>query len=194
MPKLYRAGFATTFLLSSTLVVATSDGRSTPGAAAPVPTFTRDVAPILYKNCVQCHRAGEIAPMSLMTYAEARPWARAIRKATTEGVMPPWHANAPEGTFENERRLTATEKDILARWAGGGAPHGNPGDLPPAPAFVEGWRMSIPDAIFEMQEDYPVPPTGTVEYEYFYIPTNFTEAKWLKGIEVRPVIAKSSTT
>ena len=187
MPKLYRVTLATTFLLYSTMVVATSDGQSAPRAAAQsVPTFTRDVAPILYRNCVQCHRAGEIAPMSLMTYAEVRPWARAIRKATTERVMPPWHADAPEGTFENERRLTAAEKDTLARWAGGGAPHGDPADLPAAPAFVDGWRLGTPDTVFEMQEDYAVPATGTVEYEYFYIPTNFTEAKWLKAIEVRP--------
>jgi len=155
-------------------------------AAPPVPTFSRDVAPILYRNCVQCHRQGEIAPMSLLTYEEVRPWARAIRKATAEGVMPPWHADAPTGTFENERRLTAAEKEVIARWAGAGAPEGDPKDLPKPPAFVEGWRIGTPDAVFEMQEDYVIPASGTVEYEYFYIPTNFTEAKWLQAIEVRP--------
>src|SRR5262245_17192426 len=88
-------------------VVASSGQRlaaqSPAASAAPdVPTFSRDVAPILYRNCVTCHRAGEIAPMSLITYAEARPWARAIRNKVIDGVMPPWHADAPAGTFENE--------------------------------------------------------------------------------------------
>ncbi|MGH9349811.1 MAG: thiol-disulfide isomerase [Vicinamibacterales bacterium] len=150
------------------------------------PTFTRDVAPILYKNCVTCHRPGEIAPMSLITYADVRPWARGIRQAVAEGVMPPWHADAPAGTFENERGLTDLDKDVIARWVAGGAPQGHPGDLPPAPRFPEGWRIGTPDAVFEMQEEYPVPASGTIEYEYFYIPTNFTEAKWLQAIEVRP--------
>jgi mono/diheme cytochrome c family protein len=154
--------------------------------ASATPTFARDVAPILYKNCVACHRQGEIAPMSLITYAEVRPWARAIRQATAQGIMPPWHADAPPGTFENERRLTDEEKDVIARWAAAGAPEGDPKDLPAPPTFSEGWRIGTPDVVLEMQEEYAVPASGTVEYEYFYIPTNFTEAKWLQAIEVRP--------
>ena len=187
MPKLYRAAVAALLGLHSTMIVATGDSQTAaPAAPQPVPTFTRDVAPILYKNCVQCHRAGEIAPMSLITYAEVRPWARAIRKATADGVMPPWHAEAPEGTFENDRRLSAIDKQTIARWVEGGAPEGAPGDLPARPVLVDGWRIGTPDAVFEMQEDYAVPASGTVEYEYFYIPTNFTEARWLQAIEVRP--------
>jgi hypothetical protein len=150
------------------------------------PTFSRDVAPILYKNCVTCHRAGEIAPMSLITYNEVRPWARAIRQATSQGVMPPWHADAPAGAFENERRLTDAEKDVIARWVAAGAPQGDAKDLPPAPQFTDGWQIGKPDVVFEMQEEYAVPASGTIEYEHFYIPTNFTEAKWLQAIEVRP--------
>jgi mono/diheme cytochrome c family protein len=181
MQKLFSA-FVLVILL---LVVIGGKGQATSSAAA-APTFTRDVAPILYKNCVQCHRAGEIAPMSLLTYEEVRPWARAIRKATSEGVMPPWHADAPHGTFENERRLSPSETDIIARWVQEGAPQGDPQDMPAPPALVEGWRIGTPDAVFAMLEDYEVPATGTVEYEYFYIPTNFTEGKWLQAIEVRP--------
>ena len=156
----------------------------TPGGAAP--TYSRDVAPILFRNCVSCHRAGEIAPMSLMTFADVRPWARAIDKQVSNGVMPPWHADAPHGTFENERGLSAAEKETISRWAAAGAPQGDPRDLPPAPVFTEGWRIGTPDVIFEMPESYSVPATGTIEYEYFYIPTNWTEAKWLEAIEVRP--------
>src|SRR5262245_60479930 len=76
-------------------------------AQSQTPTFSKDVAPILYKNCVSCHRPGEIAPMPLLTYAQVRPWARAIRERVELGAMPPWHAEAPTGTFVNERRLTA---------------------------------------------------------------------------------------
>ena len=154
--------------------------------ASDVPTFTRDIAPILYTSCVECHRAGEIAPMSLMTYADARPWASAIARRVQDGAMPPWHADAPHGTFRNERGLTAAQKDLLERWAAGGAPEGSTADLPAAPRFAEGWRIGTPDAIFEMQEDYAVPARGTVQYEHFYIPTAFTGEKWLQAIEARP--------
>jgi mono/diheme cytochrome c family protein len=156
--------------------------RETPDS----PTFARDVAPILYKNCVGCHRPGEIAPMSLLNYKDARPWAKAIRDEVSEGNMPPWHADAPKGTFHNERRLTDAERDTLVRWANGGARQGNPKDLPPTPSFVDGWQIGKPDVVFEMDEDYKVAAEGTIQYEYFYIPTNFTEPKYVQAIEVRP--------
>ncbi len=176
------AGIATAFVAGAVFVA----GQTRTAAPPPVPTFSRDVAPILYRNCVTCHRPGEIAPMSLITYRDVRPWARGIRQAVAQGVMPPWHADAPAGTFLNERRLTAAEKDVIARWVAGGALEGDKADLPAVPTFADGWRIGAPDAVFEMQEDYPIPATGTVEYEYFYIPTNFTEPKWLQAIEVRP--------
>jgi hypothetical protein len=144
------------------------------------------VAPILYKNCASCHRPGEVAPMSLLTYKDARPHARAIRAEVRDGNMPPWHADAPHGTFLNERGLSDAEKDVLIRWAGNGAPEGDPKDLPAAPTFAEGWSIGAPDVVLQMAEDYAVPATGTVQYEYFTIPTNFTEPKWLQAIEVRP--------
>jgi hypothetical protein len=151
-----------------------------------VPTFSKEVAPILFKHCASCHRAGEIAPMSLLTYEEARPWARAIAKEVGDRNMPPWHADAPAGTFHNERRLTDAERQTLIDWVNGGAPKGNPDDLPSAPSFTEGWAVGKPDVVLEMQEDYPIPAKGTVEYEWLYIPTNFTEPKWVKSIEIRP--------
>jgi hypothetical protein len=170
----------------SVAISAGGRGQSAASTAENPPTFSRDIAPILYKNCVACHRPGEIAPMSLLTYAEARPWARAIEKAVAGGVMPPWHADAPVGSFENERRLTAAEKDLIAQWVAAGAPQGDPGETPAPPSLTDGWRIGKPDAVLEMQEDYPVPARGTIEYEFFYIPTNFTEEKWLQAIEVRP--------
>jgi hypothetical protein len=109
-----------------------------------------------------------------------------MSRRVTDGTMPPWHADAESGTFENERRLTADEKSIIARWADAGAPEGDPKDLPAAPAFVDGWSIGAPDVVLQMAEDYAVPATGTIQYEYFTIPTHFTEAKWLQAIEVRP--------
>ena len=170
------------------LVVATA-GLASMGSgieAAPqttdsVPTFTRDVAPILYANCVTCHRPGEIAPMSLISYQEVRPWARAISKQIADGVMPPWHADAPTGTFSNERKLTASEKATIERWAAAGAPEGNPGDLKPPPMFAQGWRIGTPDAIFEMDEDYPIPARGTVSVRALLHSDELHREKWLTG-------------
>ena len=157
-------------------------GRSTDG----VPTFTKDVAPILYKNCASCHRPGEIAPMSLLTYKDARPWAKSIRDEVEDGAMPPWHADPKHGRFQNDRSLSAADKATLLAWANGGAPEGDPKDLPPPPPFVQGWQLGEPDTILQLPVEYSVPADGFVEYEYFEIPTNFTEDKWLEGLEVRP--------
>jgi hypothetical protein len=150
------------------------------------PTFTRDVAPILYKNCVSCHRPGEVGRMPLLTYEQARPYAKAIANAVANRTMPPWHADAPAGTFLNERSLSDRERETLTAWAAGGAPNGDPKELPAPPAFTDGWSLGKPDVVLEMLEDYPIPAKGTIQYEWFYIPTNFSEAKWVKSIEVRP--------
>jgi hypothetical protein len=184
--KTFRVLCATSLIALSVVGVSGREQGPSSSAAATAPTFSHDVAPILYRNCVSCHRPGEMAPMSLLTYDDARPWARAIDKQVSDGAMPPWFADAPPGTFENERRLTAAERDVIARWVAAGAPQGNPADLPAPPSFADGWRIGTPDVVLEMQEEYAVPARGTIEYEYFYIPTNFTESKWLQAIEVRP--------
>ncbi|HEY7292500.1 MAG TPA: hypothetical protein VH583_21870 [Vicinamibacterales bacterium] len=155
-------------------------------AQAPAPTFSKDVAPILYKNCTNCHRPGEIAPMSLLTYADARPWVRSIQTRITNGTMPPWHADPTYGVFENDRRLTAAEKDTILKWIAAGAPEGDAKDLPPQPKYADGWMIGQPDVVLTMQEDYPIPASGTVAYQYFEVPTNFTEDKWIQAFEVRP--------
>src|SRR5215510_12552430 len=109
--------------LGATLLVFITVRTAQTTAAAP--TFTKDVAPILYKNCASCHRPGDIAPMSLLTYENARPWAKSIREQVATGQMPPWHATQPHGTFANDRRLSDQEKDTLIRWVDGGALQGN---------------------------------------------------------------------
>lgn len=155
-------------------------------AAAATPTFSKDVAPILYKNCASCHRPGDIAPMPLLTYDQVRPWAKSIREKVALGQMPPWHAEAARGTFSNDRRLSDQDKDTLTRWATNGAPAGDAKDLPPLPKFTEGWEIGAPDAVFSIPAAYDVPATGTINYQYFTVPTNFAGEKWVQAIEVRP--------
>jgi hypothetical protein len=156
------------------------------GAGNNVPTFSNDVAPIFYKNCTSCHRAGEIGPMALVTYQDARPWAKAIATKVAAGVMPPWYGESEHSQFTNDRRLSEADRATILKWANGGAPEGNKADLPPAPTFADGWQIGQPDVVFALQEDYPVPASGAIEYKYFEIPTNFTEDKWVKAFEVRP--------
>ena len=131
---------------------------------AKVPTFSKDVAPILYKNCVGCHRPGEIGPMSLLTYNDARPHAKAIREEIGDGNMPPWHADPKHGKFANDRSLSAQDRETLLKWANNGAPEGDRKDLPPPPKFTEGWVIGQPDLILTIPE-YKVPADGFVEYQ-----------------------------
>lgn len=170
-------------------LLATSAGpldAQAPSGAAAQPTFTRDVAPILYKNCTNCHRPGEIAPMSLLTYKEARPWARAIRDNVVNGVMPPWHADAAHGKWANERRLSPAEKDTISRWVAAGAPEGDAKDLPAPPQYAAGWGIGPPDAVVTMEKEHSVPAQGEIPYQYFEMQTNFAEDKWVQALEVRP--------
>ncbi|MFP5263617.1 MAG: c-type cytochrome [Blastocatellia bacterium] len=175
------AGFALTLVPLGVL----DKGSAHTGTPAPV-TFTKDVAPILYKSCAPCHRAGEVAPMSLITYRDARPWAKSIREKVLSGAMPPWHADPRYGDFKNDRRLSQKEISTIVAWVDGGAKEGDARDLPPAPRFAEGWQIGKPDAVLSMSEAYEVPAEGVVKYQYFFIPTNFTEDRWVQAAEVRP--------
>ena len=176
---------ATTVMLG-VVIVSASGPSDDPLSKAATPTFTKDVAPILYKNCTGCHRPGEIGPMSLLTYDDVRPRAKDIRDKVADGVMPPWHADKSHGKFANDRSLSDEDRATLLRWANNGAPKGDDNDLPPIPKYVDGWTLGQPDAVIQMPVDYKVPADGFVEYEYFEMPTNFTEDKWIQGIEVRP--------
>jgi mono/diheme cytochrome c family protein len=166
-------------------VVAAMAAASNKSDASSV-TFTKDVAPIIYSRCAECHRPGEIAPMSLMTYQEARPWAKSIRERVVERSMPPWTADPRYGHWANDARLSQQDIDTIVAWVNAGAPKGDDRDLPPAPKFAEGWTIGKPDAVVEMQEEYTVPADGTVPYLYFSMPTGFTEDKWIQAMEIRP--------
>ena len=153
--------------------------------AGVVPTFTSDVAPIVFAKCASCHRPGEVAPMSLLSYRDVRPWAGAIRQKVSTRAMPPWHADPAHGAFRNDLRLSDREIDTIVRWADGGAREGDPSALPPLPKFPEGWQIGTPDVVFEMAADYQVPASGEIPYQYFEVPTNFTEDRWMQAGEVR---------
>jgi hypothetical protein len=149
-------------------------------------TFARDVAPILFNRCVDCHRPGEIAPMSLLNYQEVRPWAKSIKERVVERSMPPWFADPKHGKFANDPSLSQQEIDTIVQWVSAGAPKGEDKDMPPAPKFVEGWTIGNPDVVLSMTEEYLVPADGVVPYLYFTIPTNLKEDRWIQAIEIRP--------
>jgi hypothetical protein len=148
-------------------------------------TFNRDVAPILYANCVSCHRPGEVGPMSLITFADVRPWARAIKQRVVSRALPPWGADRAHGKFANDPSMDEQKIRTIAAWVDGGAPEGT-GALPPLPRFADGWQIGKPDHVFEMPADFEVPARGAVDYQYFEVPTNFTEDRWVQAMEIRP--------
>jgi hypothetical protein len=154
-------------------------------AGAP-PTFYKDVLPVLERNCQSCHRPGEAAPMALVTYQDARPWAKAIRQAVLTRKMPPWLADPSVGHFANDRTLARSDIEALVQWSDAGAPAGSQKDAPKPVDFTEGWNIAKPDVILEMASSYEVPASGTIEYQHFIVPTGFTEDKWVQVVELRP--------
>lgn len=166
------------------LTLLAGDAAAQPHSAAP--TWSKDVAPILYRNCTVCHRKGGMGPMPLVTYEDARRSAGEMRDAIGTGYMPPWHADAPHGTFSNDRRLADAEKNTVLAWIDGGTPEGNPADAPAAPVYPSSWQLGTPDAVLKMPEPFEVPAKGTIEYQYIEIPTNFAEDKWVQAIEMLP--------
>src|SRR5690348_799817 len=151
-----------------------SAALATCATAASIPSATsyyKDVVPILQARCQGCHRPGEAAPMSFLTYKETRPWAKAIREAVLTRKMPPWLADPHYGKFANDRSLTQAEIDTLAAWAAGGAAEGNPKDAPRPVEFVNGWAIGKPDMVFEMPNEFEVPAAGTIQYQYIVIPS-----------------------
>src|SRR5512146_2619968 len=153
--------------------------------AAPTVSFHKDIEPILQDRCEGCHRPGEVGPMPLITYEQARPWAKAIKSAVLQRKMPPWPINPHYGRFSNDRPLSHEQIDLLAAWVDNGAPEGSLADAPPPRTWVNGWNIPTPDAVIEMAQAFDMPAAGRVEYQYIVIPTGFTEDKWVQMAEVR---------
>lgn len=167
---------------SSTAVSAGVNGiHSTQGE----PTFTRDIAPILYQHCASCHRSGQVAPFSLLTFGDAQKRAPLLAAVTQSRQMPPWKAES-HGEFVDENRLTDNEIAIIKQWSDEGAKEGKPADLPALPKFTTGWRLGEPDLVIQPPQPYTISAEGRDEYHNFILPTNFAEDRYLAAMEVRP--------
>jgi peroxiredoxin len=167
-----------------------------PVANSPV-TYTKHIAPIIIRHCVECHRPGEIAPFSLTKYEEVFGWAETIQEVIADRRMPPWHADPKHGKFANARIITKAESDLIDKWVANGAPKGDPKDMPKLPMFVSGWQLPRkPDLVVKMRETpYTVPAEGEflrggqrrgVPYRYFVADPGFKEDKWIRMAEVVP--------
>ena len=149
------------------------------------PTYSRDVAPIIFENCVSCHREGEIAPMSLSNYQETRPWARSIKRYVSNRTMPPWFANPAHGEFTNNPSLSKKEIATIVKWVKSGAPEGDPANMPKHPEFTQGWQMGEPDAIIELPE-VSIPADGNDIFPNVEFSPDIDDSQWLRAIEIRP--------
>jgi hypothetical protein len=150
------------------------------------PTFYKDVLPVLQRNCQNCHRPGEAGPMSFLTYESTRPWAKAIKTAVATKKMPPWFADPNHGKFANDRTMSPSDINTLVAWVDTGAKPGNSKDAPAPVKFVEGWAIGKPDMVLEMPLEFKIPASGTIDYQYVMIPTNFTEDRYVQFAEARP--------
>jgi hypothetical protein len=155
---------------------------ATPGT----PNFSNDVAPILFAHCVECHRAGEVAPMPLTTYKEARPWAKAIRDRVVARTMPVWLADPHYGSFRNDPRLSRVDIDTIVKWVANGAPEGESRDTSVLQKFDAGWRLGKPDMIIDIGTDFEVPSERVMPWQDFIAPTGLKEDRWISAAEVRP--------
>ena len=160
------------------------------GRTNDTPTFTKEVAPILFDNCVSCHRPGDIAPMSFLSYREVRPWSRAIKGKVVSREMPPWHASPGGIPMRNVRRLAQEQIDVIADWADGGAPQGDPADMPPLPSFTDNeWHHPSgrpPDHILPLPIDMHIPAEGELPYFTLYSELPFEEDVFAEAIEMLP--------
>jgi len=168
------------------VLAALGSGASPAAKTAAVPTFTEDIAPIIFNNCTSCHRPGENAPFTLMTYDEVRPRARQIANATKARQMPPWKAGPSDFAFKNDRTLSASEIEVIQQWVAAGMPEGDAKKLPAMPKFTDGWQLGPPDLVVKMPVAYEVPASGRDIYRNFVLPLNLPNDVWVKAVDFRP--------
>jgi hypothetical protein len=174
--------FVVAGFLAATVVLAADVSSSASPASV---TFNKDVLPILQKNCQACHRPGQIAPMSFLTYENVRPWAKAMKTAVATRKMPPWFADPKYGHFANDRALKQSDIDTIVAWADGGAKEGDTKDAPPPVAWpADGWQIK-PDHIVK-GPSYDVPAKGVLEWTNIVMPTGLTKDTWITSLEIKP--------
>ena len=168
------------------LIIASAAIAAAEATAQSTVTFNKDVLPILQNNCQSCHRPGQVAPMSLLTYKDVRPWAKAIKAATVARKMPPWNADPRYGHYTNDRSLKQSAIDTLTKWVDAGAPEGDPNDAPAPKQWPSGdWEVE-PDIILD-GPDFDVPATGVVDWFWVAIPSHFTQDTWITSMQFQPV-------
>jgi hypothetical protein len=152
---------------------------------ATTPTFSRDIAPIVYENCVSCHRPGEVAPFPLINFDDVKKRADQIVSVTGDRYMPPWKPEPNYGHFTGERRLTDAQIKMLSDWAAAGAPEGDANKIPKPPTFPEGWTLGPPDQIVKMSTPFKLPAGGRDQFRAFILPLNNEDAKFVSAVEFR---------
>ncbi len=157
-----------------------------PARAAEAPTFATDVAPIVFAQCANCHRAGSIGPFPLTTYAEVKARAKLVARVTGEKAMPPWKPEAGHGEFLDARALTAAQIATIKAWVDAGAPEGDAKLTPKVPAFKTGWQLGTPDIVLKVPKPFKVPAEGRDVYMHFVFPLDIKTEIYVKGVEVRP--------
>jgi hypothetical protein len=187
--KVRRAGFVCSGTALGSILGITSTALAQTVAPNAV-TFSKDVVPIFHRSCISCHQQGQNAPMPLVTYEDARPWARSIRARVSQREMPPWHLDPTVGIKEyaNDRSLTDREIATIVAWVDGGAVQGDPKDLPPAPALATSYKWSLgePDLVLTTAEDFLVPAIGPDSFIYFNsVPTGLTEDRYIRAVDMR---------
>ena len=184
-----RASFAGLLLIAA-LLVQPAPGWAQPAGGDAAVTFTRDIAPIFQRSCQACHRQGEMAPMSLVTYEEVRPWARSIRNRVVAREMPPWHIDRNIGIqeFKDDPSLSDAEIALVAAWVDGGAQRGDLADMPPARVFPDAasWQIGEPDLIVRYPT-VPVPAEGPDMFGSVYAPLEIESDRYIQAIQHRPV-------
>ena len=166
-------------------IVSASESSEPPVQVGPV-TYSGDVAAILQRRCQTCHRPGQVGRFSLVTYEQARRWSRSISEVVEDRRMPPWHADPRFGRFENDRSLSARERDVILAWVEQGSPLGDAKVIPTRAILPQEWNIGEPDNIFSMVDAFEVPARGAVNYQHFRVPTGFTEDRWVQAAEIRP--------
>ena len=172
-------------------LVAVACSRQPASAPPPEPTFTRDIAPIVHSQCATCHRPGEAGPFSLLAYADVKGRAKRIAEVTASRYMPPWMPAPGHGDFVGERRLSDAQIATIRRWVERGAPEGTAADLPPAPAFPNGWQLGAPDAVIESPKAIDVPAEGQDEFRTVIVPMITDGVRYVRAVEFRPGNARA---
>ena len=155
-------------------------------ANAETVTFNKEIAPIVFHQCVNCHRPDEVAPFSLLTYQDVRKRATQIALLTSKRVMPPWKLEQGYGEFKHERRLTEKQIAAIKEWAAAGAPEGDPGDLPTPPKFTDGWQLGKPDLVLKMPKAFTIPAEGKDVNRSFPLHVRIPADRYIRAAEFRP--------